>query len=97
MDSHVHTPVSKAADDQAVGVLTEKEKELLLEHYYTLYPGLRPSEGQTTGTCDPAHYICSSCQANWRPRSQGIHEKRAEQEGRQPSPKNKPAQGEEAS
>ena len=67
MDSHVHTPVSKAADDQAVGVLTEKEKELLLEHYYTLYPGLRPSE------------------------------ERAKQEGRQPSPENKPAQGEEAS
>ena len=97
VDSHSNTLDSEATDDQAVGVLTEKEKEALLEHYYTLYPGFRPIEGQTTGTCDPAHYLCSSCQANWRPQSQRIPERRAKQEDRQPNPENKPAQGEEAS
>ena len=89
LDPHTSPTTSEVTDKQAAGVLTEKEKEVLLEHFYSLYPSLRP-----TRACDPDYQLCSSCQANWRPRSQRITKRRAEVD-QQPNPESKPIQGKE--
>ena len=96
LDPHTSPTTSEDTDKQAAGVLTEKEKEVLLEHYYSLYPRSRPIQGLTTGICDPDYQLCCSCQANWRPRSQRITKRRVEVD-QQPNPENMPIQGGEDS
>ena len=48
--------------------LTEKEREKLLDHYYTLYPSFKPVKGSASNSCDPAYELCDSCKANWIPK-----------------------------
>ena len=94
LDPYISPTTSEDTEEPIAGVLTERERGALLYHFYSLYPSLAPEEG-----CSPAPEggksgLCSTCQANFRPRNQGVTRRRVEV-NQSPSPDSQPLQGKE--